>query len=126
MKTSGTPSVTWVRWASSDWPSLRIYCNGCPVRIADLSVSLSCSLCPLRSAVILTGIAPYGSTLSVMSLLGAIMLIGIVVKNSIVLIDYISLCRERGMAVLNAVVTARTGSRLRPVLMTLPLRPCSV
>lgn len=58
-----------------------------------------------------------GSTLSVMSLLGAIMLIGIVVKNGIVLIDYITLCRERGMAVINSVVTSGK-SRLRPVLMT--------
>lgn len=57
------------------------------------------------------------STLSVMSLLGGIMLIGIVVKNGIVLIDYITLCRERGMAVLNSVVTSGK-SRLRPVLMT--------
>lgn len=57
------------------------------------------------------------STLSVMSLLGAIMLIGIVVKNGIVLIDYITLCRERGQAVVNSVVTAGK-SRLRPVLMT--------
>ena len=58
-----------------------------------------------------------GSTLSVMSLLGGIMLIGIVVKNGIVLIDYITLCRERGQAVLHSVVTAGR-SRLRPVLMT--------
>ncbi|MDD4720424.1 MAG: efflux RND transporter permease subunit, partial [Bacteroides sp.] len=58
-----------------------------------------------------------GSTLSVMSLLGTIMLIGIVVKNGIVLIDYIQLCRERGLAVINSVVTAGK-SRLRPVLMT--------
>ena len=58
-----------------------------------------------------------GSTLSVMSLLGGIMLIGIVVKNGIVLIDYIILCRERGQAVINSVVTAGK-SRLRPVLMT--------
>ena len=43
--------------------------------------------------------------------------IGIVVKNGIVLIDYITLCRERGLAVLNSVVTAGK-SRLRPVLMT--------
>jgi HAE1 family hydrophobic/amphiphilic exporter-1 len=57
------------------------------------------------------------STLSVMSLLGGIMLIGIVVKNGIVLIDYIILCRERGQAVINSVVTAGK-SRLRPVLMT--------
>ena len=45
------------------------------------------------------------------------MLIGIVVKNGIVLIDYITLCRERGQAVLHSVVTAGR-SRLRPVLMT--------
>ena len=57
------------------------------------------------------------TTLSVMSLLGGIMLIGIVVKNGIVLIDYTILCRERGQSVLNAVVTAGK-SRLRPVLMT--------
>ena len=57
------------------------------------------------------------STLSVMSLLGGIMLIGIVVKNGIVLIDYIQLCRERGLAVINSVITAGK-SRLRPVLMT--------
>ena len=58
-----------------------------------------------------------GTTLNVMSLLGAIMLIGIVVKNGIVLIDYITLCRERGQAVINSVVTSGR-SRLRPVLMT--------
>ena len=57
------------------------------------------------------------TTLSVMSLLGGIMLIGIVVKNGIVLIDYTILCRERGQSILNAVVTAGK-SRLRPVLMT--------
>ena len=37
-----------------------------------------------------------GHTLNVMSMIGAIMLIGIVVKNGIVLIDYITLNRERG------------------------------
>ena len=37
--------------------------------------------------------------------------------NGIVLIDYITLCRERGQAVLHSVVTAGR-SRLRPVLMT--------
>ncbi|MDR0940255.1 MAG: efflux RND transporter permease subunit [Mediterranea sp.] len=58
-----------------------------------------------------------GNTLSVMSLLGGIMLIGIVVKNGIVLVDYITLCRERGLAVIRSVVTSGR-SRLRPVLMT--------
>ena len=55
--------------------------------------------------------------LDTMSFIGLIMLIGIVVKNGIVLIDYIRLCRERGMGVAKAVTTSGK-SRLRPVLMT--------
>ena len=58
-----------------------------------------------------------GHTLNVMSMIGAIMLIGIVVKNGIVLIDYITLNRERGMAVRKAVIHG-CKSRLRPVVMT--------
>lgn len=58
-----------------------------------------------------------GSTLNVMSLIGAIMLIGIVVKNGIVLIDYIILNRERGQGIVTAVVQGGK-SRLRPVIMT--------
>ena len=58
-----------------------------------------------------------GHTLNVMSMIGAIMLIGIVVKNGIVLIDYISLNRERGMSVRRAVINGGE-SRLRPVVMT--------
>jgi len=58
-----------------------------------------------------------GVDLNIMSMLGAIMLIGIVVKNGIVLIDYIHLQRERGLSVIKAVVISGR-SRLRPVLMT--------
>ncbi|MCH5226290.1 MAG: efflux RND transporter permease subunit [Muribaculaceae bacterium] len=58
-----------------------------------------------------------GHTLNVMSMIGAIMLIGIVVKNGIVLIDYISLNRERGMGIRSAVISGGK-SRLRPVIMT--------
>ncbi len=58
-----------------------------------------------------------GHTLNVMSMIGAIMLIGIVVKNGIVLIDYISLNRERGMSVRRSVILGGK-SRLRPVVMT--------
>ncbi len=58
-----------------------------------------------------------GHTLNVMSMIGAIMLIGIVVKNGIVLIDYISLNRERGMSITRAVIDGGE-SRLRPVVMT--------
>ena len=58
-----------------------------------------------------------GTNLNVMSMIGAIMLIGIVVKNGIVLIDYITLNRERGMSVRRSVIDGGK-SRLRPVLMT--------
>lgn len=58
-----------------------------------------------------------GHTLNVMSMIGGIMLIGIVVKNGIVLIDYISLNRERGLSIRSAVVLGGK-SRLRPVVMT--------
>lgn len=72
---------------------------------------------PFAFSGVLLALYLTGTNLNVMSLLGGIMLIGIVVKNGIVLIDYTMLCRERGMAVLNSVVTAGR-SRLRPVLMT--------
>ena len=63
------------------------------------------------------GIWITGGTLNMMSLIGAIMLIGIVVKNGIVLVDYINLNRERGMSIVNSIVLGGK-SRLRPVLMT--------
>ena len=58
-----------------------------------------------------------GTNMNVMSILGAIMLIGIVVKNGIVLIDYTMLLRERGLGIIPATVRAAR-SRLRPILMT--------
>ncbi len=58
-----------------------------------------------------------GHTLNVMSMIGAIMLIGIVVKNGIVLIDYITLNRERGLSIRQSVILGGK-SRLRPVVMT--------
>lgn len=58
-----------------------------------------------------------GTKLGVIGLLGAIILVGIVVKNGIVLVDYTNLMRARGLPINEAVV--RSGaSRLRPVLMT--------
>ena len=58
-----------------------------------------------------------GTNLNIMSMIGAIMLIGIVVKNGIVLIDYITLNRERGMSIRTSVVDGGR-SRLRPIIMT--------
>jgi HAE1 family hydrophobic/amphiphilic exporter-1 len=57
------------------------------------------------------------TTLSVISAIGAVMLIGIVVKNAIVLVDFINLMRERGHELYEAIsISGR--SRLRPVIMT--------
>ncbi|MBQ8601757.1 MAG: efflux RND transporter permease subunit [Bacteroides sp.] len=72
---------------------------------------------PFAFSGILMALFFTGTTLNVMSMLGGIMLIGIVVKNGIVLIDYTMLCRERGMSALHSAVVAGR-SRLRPVLMT--------
>jgi hydrophobic/amphiphilic exporter-1 (mainly G- bacteria), HAE1 family len=58
-----------------------------------------------------------GTTMSVVAALGAVLLIGIVVKNGIVLVDFTNLMRDRGMKLYDAIV-ASGKSRLRPVLMT--------
>ncbi len=57
------------------------------------------------------------TTLSLIALIGSIMLVGIVVKNGIVMVDFTNLLRERGLTVNRAVIEAGK-SRLRPVLMT--------
>ncbi len=58
-----------------------------------------------------------GTNLSIIAALGAVLLVGIVVKNGIVLVDYINLMRDRGME-LNEAIIVSGKSRLRPVLMT--------
>jgi len=58
-----------------------------------------------------------GVPLSSIAFLATIMLIGIVVKNAIVLVDYTNILRARGYELLDAIVSAG-GNRLRPVLMT--------
>ncbi len=58
-----------------------------------------------------------GTTLGIMSFMGVVMLVGIVVNNAIVLVDYIKLLRKRGSP-LGTAVTEAGKNRLRPVLMT--------
>ncbi|MBR3703123.1 MAG: efflux RND transporter permease subunit [Alistipes sp.] len=72
---------------------------------------------PFAVVGVVIGLAVTGTPMNIMSLLGILMLIGIVVNNGIVLVDYTLLCRERGMSIYDAVVTAGK-SRLRPILMT--------
>ncbi|MBQ4279003.1 MAG: efflux RND transporter permease subunit [Rikenellaceae bacterium] len=58
-----------------------------------------------------------GTPLSMIALIGAIMLVGIVVKNGIVIVDFTNLLRDRGQSINQAVINSGK-SRLRPVLMT--------
>lgn len=63
------------------------------------------------------GLKLLGIHLSVVVFLGWILLIGIVVNNAIVLVDYTNILRRRGLDIQKAVTTAGK-VRLRPILMT--------
>jgi HAE1 family hydrophobic/amphiphilic exporter-1 len=73
---------------------------------------------PFAAIGVIAMLAATGTTFNLQSFMGCIVLIGIVVNNAIVLIDYINLMRERdGLNVAEAVrLSARR--RLRPILMT--------
>ncbi|MFP4508778.1 MAG: efflux RND transporter permease subunit [Spirochaetaceae bacterium] len=58
-----------------------------------------------------------GINISVFTAVGLVMLVGIVVNNGIVLVDYTNLLRARGVELIEACVEAG-GNRLRPILMT--------
>jgi len=58
-----------------------------------------------------------GRSLDMIGALGVVLLVGIVVKNGIVLVDYINLMRERGYE-LNKAIAMSGRSRIRPILMT--------
>ena len=58
-----------------------------------------------------------GKTLNIISFIGMIMLVGIVVNNAIVLVDYTNILRARGISLREAILTSGR-RRLRPILMT--------
>ena len=58
-----------------------------------------------------------GSAISIVALIGLVLLVGVVVNNAIVLVDYTNILRHRGLGLNEAIITAGT-RRLRPVLMT--------
>jgi len=58
-----------------------------------------------------------GTTLNIMSLMGVIMMTGIVVSNSILIVEFSGILHARGMELNDAVVEA-CKVRLRPILMT--------
>ena len=72
---------------------------------------------PFAFVGVLMGLVITGTPLGAMGMIGILILMGIVVKNGIVLIDYTILMRERGHSIAEASVIAAK-SRLRPILMT--------
>lgn len=72
---------------------------------------------PFAFSGVLIGLFTFGQTLNVISFLGVIMLVGIVVNNAIVLVDFINILRARGQSLFEAILNGGR-SRLRPVLMT--------
>ena len=72
---------------------------------------------PMAIIGVLSGLYITGHTISVVSIIGMVMLAGIVVNNAIVLVDYTNTLRERGKSLKEAVIEAGK-VRLRPILMT--------
>jgi HAE1 family hydrophobic/amphiphilic exporter-1 len=75
-------------------------------------MSLPLSLIGVVLALLVTG-----DTLNIMSLIGVILLMGIVAKNAILLIDFAKVSRAAGMSRRDALIEAGR-TRLRPILMT--------
>ena len=63
------------------------------------------------------GLLIAGQTMNIISLIGVIMLMGLVTKNAILLVDYANQLRHQGMPIIDALIEAGA-VRLRPILMT--------
>ncbi|HUT71122.1 MAG TPA: efflux RND transporter permease subunit [Desulfatiglandales bacterium] len=72
---------------------------------------------PLGFIGVIAGLLAFGRTLSVPSIMGIMILTGIVVNNAIVMIDYINRLRKRGMAFQEAIIEG-AAVRVRPILVT--------
>jgi HAE1 family hydrophobic/amphiphilic exporter-1 len=73
---------------------------------------------PLSLIGVMLGLAVTGLTINIMSLIGVILLMGIVAKNAILLIDFAKWAREKqGLSLRDALIEAGA-IRLRPILMT--------
>jgi multidrug efflux pump subunit AcrB len=72
---------------------------------------------PFAFTGVILGLFVTGTSFGLIGFVGAIMLVGIVVKNGVVMVDFTNLLYERGYSIDQAVINAGK-SRLRPVLMT--------
>lgn len=75
------------------------------------------STLPLSMIGVIFGLAVTRVQLSMFVMIGILMLFGMAVNNAIVLLDFVSGLRQKGMSIYDAMVEA-CGSRLRPILMT--------
>ncbi|MCL4533674.1 MAG: efflux RND transporter permease subunit [Bacteroidetes bacterium] len=80
---------------------------------------------PLASVGAIGALAITGDTLNIMSMVGMIMLMGLVTKNGILLVDYTNTLRTRGYSRLEALLEAGP-TRLRPILMTTAAMVCAM
>ena len=78
----------------------------------SIMLSLPLSLLGMTGMLLLTG-----DTINIMSLIGLIMLMGLVTKNAILLVDFAKVLRSRGMDRTEAIIIAGR-TRLRPIMMT--------
>ncbi|HNY13442.1 MAG TPA: efflux RND transporter permease subunit, partial [Candidatus Wallbacteria bacterium] len=72
---------------------------------------------PLSMIGAIGGLLIFKMELSIISLIGMIMLMGLVAKNAILLVDYTATLRGRGLTLYDAIIKAGP-TRLRPILMT--------
>jgi HAE1 family hydrophobic/amphiphilic exporter-1 len=73
---------------------------------------------PLSMIGVMLGLSVAGMTINIMSLIGVILLMGIVAKNAILLIDFAKWAREREGIPLREALIQAGAIRLRPILMT--------
>ena len=72
---------------------------------------------PLSLIGVFLALAVAGHTINIMSLIGVILLMGIVAKNAILLVDFAKWGHEKGLSLRDAMIEAGA-TRLRPILMT--------
>jgi HAE1 family hydrophobic/amphiphilic exporter-1 len=80
---------------------------------------------PVASVGAIGALAITHDTLNIMSLVGLIMLMGLVAKNAILLVDYTNTLRDRGHSRLEALLEAGP-TRLRPIVMTTAAMVCAM
>jgi CzcA family heavy metal efflux pump len=80
-------------------------------------VSLILLTIPFAAVGAIFGLWTFHQTLNVSSMIGAVMLVGIVVRNGIILLDYVNLQLRAGVSLEDAVIIAAK-QRVRPILMT--------